>query len=76
MKHDLTASLQEYEVIESEEWDRRTQSITQYKQAISVVKDYELVIRSKKKGILNVAYKQGFLFMKLKDSNEFGKMFQ
>ena len=76
MKHDLTASLQEYEVIESEEWDRTAQSITQYKQGILVIKDYELVIRSKKKGILNVAYKQGFLFMKLKDSNEFGKMFK
>ena len=76
MKHDLTASLQEYEVFESEEWDRTAQSITQYKQGILVIKDYELVIRSKKKGILNVAYKQGFLFMKLKDSNEFGKMFK
>lgn len=49
VKNELTASLQECEVVESKELDRRAQSITQYEQAISVNKDYELVIRSKQK---------------------------
>ena len=49
VKNELIASLQECEVVESKELDRRAQSITQYEQAISVNKDYELVIRSKQK---------------------------
>ena len=49
VKNELIASLQECEVVESKELDRRAQSITQYEQAIPVNKDYELVIRSKQK---------------------------
>ena len=40
VKNELIASLQECEVVESKELDRRAQSITQYVQAISVNKDY------------------------------------
>ena len=41
----LIASLQECKVVKNEELDRRGQSITQYEQVVSVIKDFELLIR-------------------------------
>ena len=43
MKHELIASLQKCEVVESEELDRRAQIITRYEQ--SVIKDNELLFK-------------------------------
>ena len=52
------------------------QCVTNHEQAISIVKDYELIIRSKNKGILTVAYKQGVFFKKFKDSKNFEQVLQ
>ena len=52
------------------------QCVTNHEQAISIVKDYELIIRSKNKGILTVGYKQGVFFKKFKDSKNFEQVLQ
>ena len=64
------------DVVENEELIERSNKITNYKVAIPVVKEYETIIRSKKKGILNVAYRQGLLVIKFKESNRFVEMLQ
>ena len=40
------------------------------------MKEHETIIKCKKKEILNLAYKQGLLFKKLKDSDNFKEMLQ
>ena len=50
MKNELVGSPQVYKVVESKEL-RRAKNITQYQQEIFVIRDYKLVIRSKKKGM-------------------------
>ena len=73
MKNELIRSLQECKIVENVELNERTQSVTNHEQAIPIIKDYELVIRSKEKGILNVAYRQELLFREF-DSNKFEQM--
>ena len=75
MKNELISSLQECKIVDNVELNERTQSVTNHEQAIPIIKDYELVIRSKEKGILNVAYRQGLLFGEF-DSNKFEQMLQ
>ena len=38
-----------------------------YEEAIAVVKEYETIIRSQKKGIPNIAFSQGKIFKRFKD---------
>ena len=71
MKNELARSIQGCEVVENEELNQMAQNVTNQEQAISVVKDYELIIRSKNKGILTVGCKQEVLFKKFKDSKNF-----
>ena len=71
VKNELARSIQGCEVVENEELNQMAQTVTNHEQAISIVKDYELIIRSKNKGILTVGYKQGVLFKKFKDSKNF-----
>ena len=49
MKNELIRSLQECEVVEIEKINENAQSVTNHEQAVPIIKDYELVIRSKKK---------------------------
>ena len=64
------------DAVENEEIIEISNKITNYKVAIPVVKEYETIISSKKKGILNVAYRQGLLVIKFKESNRFVEMLQ
>ena len=40
-------------------------------EAAEVIQDYEDIIRTKKKGIINIAYHQGKVFKKFKDKEKF-----
>ena len=64
------------DVVENEELIERSNKITNYKVAIPVVKEYETIISSKKKGILNVAYRQGLLVIKFKNPTGLWKCFR
>ena len=55
VKNKLIRSLQECEVVENKELNERTQSVTNHEQVNLTIQNYQLVFRSKKKGILNVA---------------------
>lgn len=60
MKGEFIGSMQEMEVSEIEKLDER---------AIPVIEDYEKTMRckKKKKGIINVAFRQGRIFKRFKD---------
>ena len=54
--------------------NERADNVTNYGEAILVLKEYETIIRSEKKGILNLAYRQGIIFNMFKQSETFVEM--
>ena len=67
VKNKLLRALQECEVVENKELNERTQSVTDHEQVNLILQNYQLVFRSKKKGILNVAL--NFYFRNLRILN-------
>lgn len=63
----------ESDFFENEDLNRR---LTNCEEIIPVVLEYETFISIKKKGILNIAYRQGLLFKIFKESNKFVEMLQ
>ena len=61
-------------VSENQKLNEQTEKVTKHEEAIPVVQDYETIVRSKKEGVLNVAFRQGKIINKFKDSGRFGKM--
>ena len=76
MKDELLKSLIDGEIIENEELNLKLDSEKNCVEANSVVKKYENVIKFRKKGIFNLAYKKGLLFKKFKKSDKFKEMFK
>ena len=66
--------MKERNAAENEESNKSADNLTNYEEAISVVQEYETIVRFEKNNILNVAYRQGTMFKKFKDSNRFLEM--
>ena len=49
--------MQETDVSENEELDQGADQAKSYEEAILVIQDYKKIIKSKKKGILNIAFR-------------------
>ena len=64
------------EIIENEELNLKLDTEKNCVEAIPVVKKYENVIKFRKRGIFNLAYKQGLLFKIFKKSDKFQEMFK
>lgn len=71
MKINIVKSLQE---INLELDHKRAEKASDYEEVIPVVKEYESIIRSQKRGIPNVAFSQGKIFKPFKDSERFEEM--
>ena len=71
VKNELVVSFVEGDIFRKEELGQWTYNITSYKEAILLVKKYETIIRSHKKDILNVVYRQGIFFKNLKNLKNF-----
>ena len=54
------------EVVESKELNKEAEEIQDPQEAAKVIKQYENIIKMKKKGIISIAYYQGKVFKKLK----------
>lgn len=74
VKHELVRSLKEGNAAENEESNKSADNLTNYEEAIPVVQEYETIVRFEKNDILDVAYRQGIMFKKFKDSNRFVEM--
>ena len=59
------------EVIESDELNKQAEKVQDPKEAADVIKQYEDIIRTKKKGITNIAFHQGKVFKRLKEKGKF-----
>ena len=63
------------EVVEPEELNKDAEQIQQPEEAAKVIKQDEDVIKTKKKGIINIAYYQGNVLKRFKEKEKFIKLF-
>ena len=59
------------EVIESDELNKQAEKVQDPKEVADVTKQYEDIIRTKKKGIINIAFHQGNVFKRFKEKDKF-----
>ena len=74
MKDELLKSVIDGGIVENEKLNLRSDNVTNCEQPISVVKEFDNIIKCKKKRMVNLAYKQGLLFQKFKELGRFKKI--
>ena len=62
------------EVVESEELNKKAEEIQESEEAAELIKQYEYIIKTKKKGIIRIAYYQGKVFKRFKEKENFVKL--
>ena len=62
IKTKLLDSITINEVLESEDLNKEAEEVQDPKRAAEIIKRYDDIIKTKKKGIMNVAYYQGQAF--------------
>ena len=71
MKTKLLDSITLNEVLESEDLNNEAEEVQDLKRSAEIIKRYEDIIETKKKGIINVVYYQGQVFKKFKKKKKF-----
>ena len=61
------------EVVESEELDKKAEQIQESEEAAEVIKQYDYIIKMKKKGIISIAHYQWKVFKRFKEKEKFIK---
>ena len=59
------------EVAETDKLNKQSEEVQDPEEVANITKDYEDIIWSKKKGIIQIAYHQGKVFKKFKDKEKF-----
>ena len=67
IKNRLLESLIISEVVEPEELNKEAEEIQQPEEAAKVIKQYEDIIKTKKKGMISIAYYQRKIFKRFKE---------
>ena len=62
------------EVVESEELNEKAEEIQECEEAAEVIKQYEYIIKTKKKEIISISYYQGKTFKRFKEKEKFVKL--
>ena len=62
------------EVVEFEDLNKEAKEIQDPEKAAEKIKRYEDIIKTKNKGIINVAYHQGQVFKRFKEKEKFAKL--
>ena len=62
------------EVVESEDLNKEAEEIEESERAVRIIKRYEDIIKTKKKGIISIAYYQGKVFKRFKEKEKFVKL--
>ena len=74
LKKQLIESMVNNDMVETEELNKKAEEVKKPEDAAAVIKQYEGIIRTKKKGIISIAYHQGKVFKKFKDKKKFIKL--
>ena len=70
VKKQLIESMVVNEVVETNELNKQAEEVQDLEEAAKVIQKYENIIRTKKKGIINIAFHQGKVFKKFKDKEK------
>ena len=71
MKQQLIDSLVNNDTIETEELNERAEKVDKPEDAANISKEYEEILRMKRKGIITVAYHQGKVFSQFSEKEKF-----
>ena len=74
IKKQLLESIIINEVVESEELNKVAGEMQEPEKAAKIIKQYEDIIKTKKKGIISIAYYQGKVFKRFKEKEKFIKL--
>ena len=74
IKKQLLESIIINEVVESEELNKKAEDIQEPEEAVEVIKQYKYIIKTKKKGLISIAYYQGKVFTRFKENKKFIKL--
>ena len=62
------------EIVEFDDLNKEAEKIEDLEKAVEIIKRYEDIIKTKNKGIINVAYHQGQVFKRFKEKEKFAKL--
>ena len=62
------------EVLECEDLNKQAEEVQDSEKAAEIFKRYDDIIKTKNKGIINVAYHQGQVFKRFKEKEKFAKL--
>ena len=74
IKKQLVDSIFNNNMVEIEELNKMAEEVGKPEDATAVIKQYEDIIRTKKKGVISIAYHQGKVFKRFKDKEKFIKL--
>ena len=71
IKKQLLESIVINDTIETDELNKKAEEVQNPEKAAEVIQEYENIFRTKKKGIIRIAYHQGKVFKRFKDKDKF-----
>ena len=74
IKKKLLDSMTIDEVVEFDDLNKEAEETQDPEKAAKIIKRYEDIIKTKRKGIINVAYHQGQVFKRFKEKEKFAKL--
>ena len=74
IKTKLLDSMTVDEIVEFDDLNKGAEKMQDSKKAAEIIKRYEDIIKTKNKGIINVAYHQGQVFKRFKEKERFAKL--
>ena len=74
IKKQLLDSMIIDEVVEFDDLNKEAEETQDPEKAAEIIKQYEDIIKTKKKGIINVAFYQGQIFKRFKEKEKFAKL--
>ena len=74
IKTKLLDSITIDEVLECKDLNKEAEEVQDSERAAEIIKRYEDIIKTKNKGIINVAYHQGQVFKRFKEKEKFAKL--
>ena len=74
IKKQLLDSMIIYDNLKFDDSNKEAEEIQVHEKAAEIIKRYEDIIKTKKKGIINVAYHQGQVFKRFKEKEKFAKL--
>ena len=73
-KKKLLDSMTIDEIVKFDDLNREAEEVQDPEKAVIIIEQYENIIKTKRKGIINVAYHQGQVFKRFKEKEKFAKL--